>query len=502
MPSLLPMGRPDAVVSRRPSQPAIGMEAIRPWSQEAYQPLRPIAPAGRSVLPNLQPRQTPAQTISNFADTMSPPSRPVFSRSPSAQPLPKANLLTPPSTSDSSNGLRHRSDSLKALEKWPFIHEAAVKRPGMYASPYANNGGYNDSALAADVTVTLSTTPQMRSRSTSLMQDFLSKASPHQRELVRGHARTISTDKAAAKSREAERRMSESIQRQARLSGGNMSPIDMSEGLLGPDFGRPGSSSVISDRGSPFPDFNNIGASSHAHPQSLRQPSNTASLGAVDPSVFTEKRTQDSSMMNGLTQFLNIESTSVESAIRDALPNKSLKQHTPNVYYSTADQFSAQLQQAASLYPMGTRPSSYNSTLRDLHHAAAGADWNLKRDKQAGSQLQEQAQGSSTAAGLGNSSFCPSHGHRVSQGAPSISLITPSDIKRSIGSTLPDSARYLSPPPAPILNGVDNDIAVDDSLIDYDRGQGEQLASPLKEGFEGGNSMLPAMTPETFINMG
>ena len=408
------------------------------------------------------------------------------------------NLLTPPSTSDSNNGLRHRSDSLKALEKWPFIHESAAKRPGMYASPYANNGGYNESALIADVAVQLSPNPQMRSRSTSLMQDFLVKASPHQRELVRGHARHISTDKAVAKSREAERRMSESIQRQARLSGGNMSPIDMSEGLLGPDFGRPGSSSVISDRASPFPDFNNMNASTHTHPQPFQGVSAAPDLGSVNPGAIAQRRDKDTSGVSGLSSLFNLEATSLDQAIRISQPGRTLNRHQPDVYYSTADQFSAHLQQAATLYPMGTRPSSYNNYMRDLHHAAT-SDLHLRNTDENGAKGSKQEPGHRGAGEHGNSSFQPLHGHSVMSGMPSKSLVTPSDLKRVIEAERSNPARRASPPPAPVLSGTDNDIAVDDSLIDYDHGEQAQLTSPLKEGFGGGNTTLPVM--DAFVSM-
>lgn len=359
----------------------------------------------------------------------------------------------------------------------------------MYVSPYASGGGYNESAFATEVALLQpTTTTQNRSRSTSLMQDFMAKAlSPRQRELVRGHTRTISTDKAVAKSREAERRMSETIQRQARLSGGNMSPIDMSEGLLGPDFGRPGSSSVISDRASPFPDFNQ-GASLHAHPGSSDQ----AAPPTVNPNATVTRDTGGSSGVSGLKSLFNMETSGLEDSIRVAQPGRTLNHHMPTVYYSTEDDFRGQIRQVASQYPMGTRPSAYNNYMRDLHKAASG-DLYLKPDK-----VNSARRDSNCGVGEpGNSSFQPLHGYNV---MPTKTTVTPSDIRHALEAERSTFARRLSPPPPPMLNGAENDIAVDDSLVDLDPASDlrDKITSPLKEGF---HDTLPVMSVDSFVHM-
>ena len=78
----------------------------------------------------------------------------------------------------------------------------------------------------------------LRSRSGSLVQDFLKKQSPSQRERVQGHIRTISTEKAMLQQQEAERRRQEHQERRRRRSSklGPVSPTFMNSSTMADAF--------------------------------------------------------------------------------------------------------------------------------------------------------------------------------------------------------------------------------------------------------------------------
>ena len=142
-----------------------------------------------------------AAPVANMMSSTSPTTQSPFSR-------PSTSHQTPPSSAHSSVGSRSRSDSMKAIAKYPYLQEAAAQRPAVYQSPYAPGSGITDAWLP---------NPQppktIRPRSGSLAQDFLNRQSPGQREAVRGHVRTISTEKAMLQQLEAERRQREHQQR-------------------------------------------------------------------------------------------------------------------------------------------------------------------------------------------------------------------------------------------------------------------------------------------------
>ena len=97
---------------------------------------------------------------------------------------------------------------MKAIAKYPYLQESAAQRPAVYQSPYAAGFGITDAWLPAPQPAKV-----LRPRSGSLAQDFLNRQSPSQREAVRGHVRTISTEKAMLQQQEAERRQREHQQR-------------------------------------------------------------------------------------------------------------------------------------------------------------------------------------------------------------------------------------------------------------------------------------------------
>ena len=136
-----------------------------------------------------------------------------------------ASLQTPPSSAHSNTNPRPRprSDSVKALARFPYLQEAAQMRPTVYQSPYAPGGGFTETWQPI-----VEAKKVLRPRSTSLAGDYLMKQSPSCREAVKGHVRTISTEKAMMQLLESERRHREHLQRQRN----NMPPPLMSPSLM------------------------------------------------------------------------------------------------------------------------------------------------------------------------------------------------------------------------------------------------------------------------------
>ena len=219
-------------------------QLITQWSQPALQPVRRDLPPPRS-------RGAP---VANMMSSGSPASRP--NSRPQSSQWDASSIHGPiPTTSPGPNQTsaiegRARSASVKALVAYPYLHEAAMNRPAVYQSPYAPGSGFTE-AWKTDKTATVQ--PTSRSRSTSLMQDFLSKATPSQREAVKGHVRTISTDRAVTQQKEAEKRVQE--QKRSSYFAPAPAPVHSSatSGILSPNiFDTPNAHSGQS----PFPEFN------------------------------------------------------------------------------------------------------------------------------------------------------------------------------------------------------------------------------------------------------
>lgn len=294
------------------------------------------------------------------------------------------------------------------------------------------------------------------------MQDFLQKASASQLQAVRGHARTISTDKAVAKAREAERRMSESISRQQRLTGGAMSPIEMlPEGMLG-DLGRPGSSGVFSDRASPFPDFH-----LYAHPPPPLPsdiPAGTINLQALNNNANPNPDAPS------LPPSINVHTASLAN-LHYPKPTRTLNHHMPYGMFISDAEFNKQVRETSAQYPMGTNPASYNSTMRKLE-AAATIDPILKDSMPMASMAATDVGIISNPPGAQTPTLVPhSRG-----GQPLLATAAEDDAKTQ---TINPSAIVADGPPPSNL-GIDG--------------------SPLKETFGmGGGEMLPIMETDHFL---
>ena len=119
-----------------------------------------------------------------------PPARIPFSRSPSVASSTRHPNPQPSNTQQLVE--RARSDSIKALQRYPYLYDAAMKRAAVYQSPYLPNGGYSPAWLSSDV---LPDTKTHASRP-SLSEDFLSNYPREQRDLVKDHIRQASQDRA------------------------------------------------------------------------------------------------------------------------------------------------------------------------------------------------------------------------------------------------------------------------------------------------------------------
>ncbi|MCJ1407878.1 hypothetical protein MMC19_001949 [Ptychographa xylographoides] len=134
----------------------------------------------------------------------SPPERNPFSR-------PTSSHVPSPSTTGPVIQNRSRSASLEQLTKYPYLYEAAIKRPAVYESPYAVGGGFTQAWLPNPATA-----PPRHVRTTSISQEYLMKRTPSQQAHVKAHVRHVSTDKATSqqrKQRETQNRQLESKQR-------------------------------------------------------------------------------------------------------------------------------------------------------------------------------------------------------------------------------------------------------------------------------------------------
>ena len=145
----------------------------------------------------------------------SPAGQSVFSR-------PSTSHNTPPSTATSRSDTRPRSDSMKAIEKYPYLLESAAQRPAVYQSPYGPGG-----IITNDWLPNPKASKVLHSRRQSLAQDFLDKQPPHHLKELRKHVRTISTEKAVFKQQESERMIREHQRRRSN----NMPPPKFSPTL-------------------------------------------------------------------------------------------------------------------------------------------------------------------------------------------------------------------------------------------------------------------------------
>ena len=190
------------------------------------------------------------------------------STTPTSYSRPSTSHPTPPSSSHSgAHHPRPRSDSFKAIARYPYLIECAAQRPAVYQSPYAPGGGINEAWMSNP-----KPTPKLRRpRTGSLAQDFLMKRTPSQREAVKGHVRTISTEKAVQQQQEAERRQREQAQQRHQRNLASAAANAGSPTSMLPPNPLFQSDAFPSRSFSASPPFGDFGASStypHSHPYS------------------------------------------------------------------------------------------------------------------------------------------------------------------------------------------------------------------------------------------
>ena len=259
----------------------------------------------------------------------------ISSNSPTTQSSfsrPSTSHHTPPSSAHSSVTSRSRSDSFKALAKYPYLLEAAAQRPAVYQSPYAPGGGITEAWFPH---------PELprprRPRAGSLAQDFLMKRTPSQREAVKGHVRTISTEKALLRQQESERLHREQQQRHRNTMpppAHPLSPSLMSNPLFQPDNY---SSRAFSDAPS-FPDLGSNGYS-HAHPYSPMQLTNdplpfgnsfphaSSGLQFSSPHDFQLQMRREAESQATKPSLMTHERSSYNAFVRDLQSGRGMQSH-------------------------------------------------------------------------------------------------------------------------------------------------------------------------------
>ena len=240
---------------------------------------------------------------------------------------PSTSHQTPPSSAHSSVGSRSRSDSMKSVAKYPYLQECAVQRPAVYQSPYASGSGINDAWLP---------NPQpsktIRPRSGSLAQDFFNRQTPSRREAVRGHVRTISTEKAMLQQLEAERRQREHQQRfRLNKMGPPMSPSLLQNSSFADNFSfRSFSDSPgIPDFGPAYPNANSFGLNqSHDPVQQYPSFNNQAhELQFSSPQDFQLQMQREAEVQASKPPLMTHEKNSYRAFVRDLTSGAGMLPH-------------------------------------------------------------------------------------------------------------------------------------------------------------------------------
>ena len=260
-----------------------------------------------------------AAPVANMMSTTSPTTQSPFSR-------PSTSHLTPPSSAHSSIGSRSRSDSMKAIAKYPYLQEAAAQRPAVYQSPYAAGGGITDAWLPNPQAPKI-----LRPRTSSLTQDFLTKQTPSRREAVKGHVRTISTEKAMLQQQEAERRQRELQQRfRSSKMGPPISPSLLQTSAFADNFSfRSFSNSpAIPEFGPSYPNSNTYGPLPGHDPSQFASFNNQAhGLQFSSPQDFQLQMQREAESQASKPPLMTHEKNSYRAFVRDLQSGVGMMPH-------------------------------------------------------------------------------------------------------------------------------------------------------------------------------
>ncbi|MCJ1356108.1 MAG: hypothetical protein MMC33_006102 [Icmadophila ericetorum] len=148
------------------------------WTQEPHQPQQQskVLPQPQAPVANMMIRN------SNISHAPNP-----FGPNPSSRPCSSSSQKPIPAI---LNGPRSRSDSVEALSKYPYLYQAALKRPVVYQSPYPPEGGFSPAYQPK-----AEGDHQEPRKAPGLSEEFLMKRTPSQQEHCKNHVRQLSVDK-------------------------------------------------------------------------------------------------------------------------------------------------------------------------------------------------------------------------------------------------------------------------------------------------------------------
>ena len=239
---------------------------------------------------------------------------------------PSTSHQTPPSSAHSRTGSRSRSDSMKAISKYPYLQEAASQRPAVYQSPYAAGGGITDAWLPNPQPAKV-----MRPRSGSLAQDYLNRQTTSQREAVKGHVRTISTEKAMLQQQEAERRQREHQQRSRNNKmGPPISPSSFQNSAFADNFSFRSftNSPGIPDFGPSYPNANTFNSMQSQDPmQGLSFGSQAHGLQFSSPQDFQLQMQREAEVQATKPPMMTHEKNSYRAFVRDLTTGVGMLPH-------------------------------------------------------------------------------------------------------------------------------------------------------------------------------
>lgn len=148
------------------------------WMQEPHQPQQQPKglPQPQAPVANMMIRNNRISHVSN-----------PFSPNPFSRPSSSSSHKQIPAI---VSGARSRSDSVEALSKYPYLYQAALKRPAVYQSPYPPEGGFS-----AAYQPKAEGDCQEARKALGLSEEFLMKRTPSQQEHCKNHVRQLSADK-------------------------------------------------------------------------------------------------------------------------------------------------------------------------------------------------------------------------------------------------------------------------------------------------------------------
>ncbi|MCJ1307357.1 Lysine-specific demethylase 4B [Agyrium rufum] len=302
-----------------------------------------------------------------------------------------------------------RSDSVQALAKYPYLHDAALRRPAVYQSPYKQGGGISASYMSTPPALL----KEESSKGSSLSEEFLLKRTPSQREAVKAHVRQMSQD-IALKQQQAKEEMQkkQAMQTAKRLHRNSISHTRTSSNshpnghFIGPllpeqktprGYIKPHLQNIQTHHLNQFspPPYQTPYLPQSASPLQLHNPSFSPTALSHPPSAYTNNP------LNPQNHFANSPPTQQSSFAHHRAASSSSYHNSPPQYspishqshrhsfssqnrpgsstglqFQTVQDFQAQMQQVSRQNTMASRrpSSSYDNVYRELGQSGGGGN--------------------------------------------------------------------------------------------------------------------------------